>query len=84
MNHKRVERLMRLEDLHARGNRRRSAGTTDSRHQLPIAPNRLNQRFTFDAIDKLWVADTTYWPTRGGWLRVTMILDFRSKHIVGW
>ena len=84
VNHKRVERLMRLEGLRARMHRRRSVRTTDSRHSLPIAPNRLEQRFTVDSIDKVWLTDTTYVPTREGWLYVTTVLDLCSKRIVGW
>jgi putative transposase len=44
----RVERLMRENNIHAR-HKRRYKVTTDSRHNLPVAPNLLNRNFTPDA-----------------------------------
>jgi putative transposase len=41
----RVQRLMQAHDIRARGKRRFRVVTTDSRHDLPIAPNRLDRNF---------------------------------------
>ena len=42
----RVQRLMQQHGIRARGKRRFRVVTTDSRHDLPIAPNLLNRNFT--------------------------------------
>jgi putative transposase len=34
--------------------------TTDSRHSLPVAPNRVNQQFTVEQPDRIWCGDITY------------------------
>ena len=33
--------------------------TTDSRHDLPIAPNLLDRNFTAEAPNRIWLADIT-------------------------
>ncbi|MEW9674503.1 IS3 family transposase [Ammoniphilus sp. 3BR4] len=58
--------------------------TTDSNHDLPIAPNILNQDFSTSAPNKVWVADITYIPCRQGRLYLASILDLCTKAIVGW
>ena len=60
------------------------AVTTDSNHQLPVAPNRLNQAFTADRPDQIWLTDITYVPTAEGWLYLAVVLDLYSRRIVGW
>jgi putative transposase len=45
----RVQRLMQQHGIRARGKRRFRVTTTDSRHELPIAPNLLNRNFTVSA-----------------------------------
>jgi transposase InsO family protein len=37
--------------------------TTDSHHDLPIAPNRLDQKFAAERPNQVWLADITYVPT---------------------
>jgi len=46
--------------------KRKFQATTDSRHQLPVAPNLLNRKFTVLAPDKTWVSDMTCVPTDEG------------------
>ena len=58
--------------------------TTDSRHDLPIAPNRLNQNFAADRPNQVWLADITYVPTSEGWLYLAVVLDLFTRKIVGW
>lgn len=82
-NRKRVGRLMRQHGLAARP-RRRQVRTTESRHGLPVAPNRLNRAFHAARPDEKWVADITYLPTREGWLFLAVVLDVFSRKIVGW
>ncbi len=58
--------------------------TTDSNHDLPIAPNVLNQKFATAEPGKVWAADITYIPCREGRLYLASILDLCTREIVGW
>ena len=62
----RIERLMRHHGIRAITARRFRLCTTDSRHDLPIASNRLNQNFAADRPNQVWLADITYVPTSEG------------------
>jgi putative transposase len=58
--------------------------TTDSNHNMPIAPNILQQDFIATKPNEKWVADITYIPCRQGKLYLASILDLCTKQIVGW
>jgi len=79
----RVARLMKHQGLRAK-QKRRFRMTTDSKHSLPVAPNRLNRRFEAERPNQAWLADITYIPTREGWLYLATMLDLHSRRIVGW
>jgi transposase InsO family protein len=64
--------------------KRKFVHTTDSKHDLPIAPNVLARQFEPDAPNKAWVADITYIRTRSGWLYLAVVLDLFSRKVVGW
>jgi transposase InsO family protein len=81
---KRVARLMRTYNLIPKTVRTFKVVTTDSNHTLPVAPNRLNQQFSADRPDQIWLADITYVPTLEGWLYLAVVLDLYSRRIVGW
>jgi putative transposase len=81
---KRVARLMRLHNLKPKTGRSFKVVTTDSNHKLPVAPNRLQQQFTADRSDQVWLTDITYVPTAEGWLFLAVVLDLYSRRIVGW
>jgi putative transposase len=83
-NRKRVARLMRKHGLVAKYRHRRRVKTTDSRHGLPVAPNRLNRDFNAERPNAHWVADITYIDTTEGWLYLALVLDVFSRKIVGW
>jgi putative transposase len=79
----RIVRLMRQENLSARHKRRRLMTTKrDMTH--PVAPNLLQREFTASAPNQQWVTDTTYIPTRQGWLSLAVILDLYSRIVVRW
>jgi len=80
----RIARLMKQENLCGRQPGRYRVQTTDSKHDEPIAPNRLAQAPQATAPNQLWVADITYIETREGWLYLAAILDLYSRRIVGW
>jgi transposase InsO family protein len=79
-----VARLMKAHGIKAKTHRRYRVHTTDSNHDHPIAPNRLERLFRQDQPDKAWVGDITYVPTREGWLYVAVVLDLFSRRVVGW
>ena len=62
----------------------RRVRTTDSRHDLPIAPNLIARDFTAKAPNRVWLADITYIPTAEGWLYLAAVMDLFSRKIVGW
>jgi putative transposase len=80
----RIERLMRHHGIRAIMARPRRVRTTDSRHDLPIAPNLLDRNFTAAAPNRIWLADITYIETDQGWLYLATVLDLYSRSIVGW
>jgi putative transposase len=80
---KRVAASMVRQGLAAR-RKRRWRTTTDSRHNDPIAPNRLQRDFSAPAPDRIWVADTTYLPVIGGFIFLVAIIDLFSRKVVGW
>jgi len=80
----RVQRLMQQHGIQARGKRRFRVTTTDSRHDLPIAPNLLNRTFTVAAPNRAWVGDFTYIATDEGWLFLAVVIDLFSRKVVGW
>jgi len=79
----RVARLMRAEELRAKAARKYKA-TTNSNHNLPVAPNLLEQDFTAMAPNQKWVSDITYIATDEGWLYLAVVLDLYSRIVVGW
>jgi transposase InsO family protein len=66
---------MRRQGIRAVTQRRFRACTTDSHHDLPIAPNRLDQKFAAERPNQVWLADITYVPTGDGWLYLAVVLD---------
>ena len=62
--------------------------STDSKHQLPIAPNTqtfnlLDRQLNQLAPNQVWVADITYIPTDEGWLYLAAVKDLHTGEIVG-
>jgi putative transposase len=80
----RIERLMRHHGIRAIMARPRRVRTTDSRHDLPIAPNLLDRNFSATAPNRIWLADITYVETDQGWLYLAVVMDLFSRKIVGW
>ena len=79
-----VAKLMRREKIRARSGRRFVPRTTDSRHDKPVADNKLSRDFAAPAADRKWLADITYVPTAEGWLYLAAVLDAFSRRVVGW
>ena len=82
---RRIGRLMRAAGLRARTRRRFVPQTTQSRHDGPIAPNRLAQRAAPPTRpDEVWAVDMTYIETSEGWLFLAIVLDLHSRKVVCW
>jgi putative transposase len=71
----RVQRLMQKHGIRARGKRRFRGTTTDSRHDLPIAPNLLNRNFTPAMPNQAWSGNITYIATEECWLFLAVVID---------
>jgi transposase InsO family protein len=79
----RVQTLMQQHGIRAKG-KRRFRVTTDSNHDLPIAPNLLNREFAVAEPDRVWAGDITYIATDDGWLFLAVVIDLFSRQVVGW
>jgi putative transposase len=79
----RVRQLMQRHGIRAKG-RRKFVVTTDSRHDLPVAADLVQRRFTPEAPNLVWSGDITYLPTDEGWLYLAAVLDLHSRQVVGW
>lgn len=82
VNHKRVSRLMRADNLLA-VRRRRFVLTTDSQHDYAVYAN-LAARLNLTGLNQLWVADITYVRLRETFLYLAIVMDAFSRRIVGW
>ena len=82
VNHKRVLRLMREDNLlclRTRGFVR----TTDSAHDCVVYPNLLPE-LTVSGLDRLWVADITYVRLQHDFVYLAVLLDAYSRRCIGW
>ncbi len=85
VNHKRVERLMRENEIRAKRTKRSyKPQTTDSNHNQPIAANQLNREFKATGPDQKWATDISYIRTDEGWLYLAVFIDLYSRLVVGW
>ncbi len=82
VNHKRVLRLMREDNLLSL-RRMRYVFTTDSRHNWPIYPN-LARHVTLTGLNQLWVADITFIRLRSEFIYLAVVLDAYSRRVIGW
>jgi putative transposase len=82
VNHKRVLRLMRADNLLV-VRKQRFVFTTDSRHDYAVYSN-LVPGLNPTGIDQLWVADITYVRLREAFLYLAIVMDAYSRKVVGW
>jgi len=82
VNHKRVRRIMREDNLLG-VQPRAFVVTTDSNHELEVYLN-LAHRMKLTGINQLWVADITYIRLKTEFVYLAVILDGHSRKVVGW
>ena len=82
VNHKRVARLMREDNLLA-VQPRAFRTTTNSDHEGEVYLN-LARRMQLTGVDQLWVADITYIRLRSEFVYLAAVLDAFSRKVVGW
>jgi transposase InsO family protein len=82
INHKRVARIMREDNLLAIRYRKYIL-TTDSDHDCPVYLN-LAARMTLTAVNQLWVADITYIRLRTEFVFLAVVIDRYSRKVIGW
>ncbi len=83
VSRERISRLMKSEGL-ASKQRKKFKVTTNSNHDLPIAPNLLKREFDVMQPDRAYVTDITYILTSEGWLYLATMIDLFGRRVVGW
>jgi putative transposase len=79
----RVKRRMKRLGIKAKAKKKFKV-TTDSKHNLPVAPNLLNRDFSASAPNQKWVSDLTYVWTDEGWMYLAVVIDLYSRAVIGW
>ncbi len=79
----RVAKLMKQADIQSKL-RRKFVITTNSKNTVAPAPDLLKRNFRVSKQNYAWVSDTTFIPTREGWLYLAVVLDLFSRQVIGW
>jgi len=83
VNRKRVQRIMREDNLLCVTKRRFVVPTTDSAHGWKVYPN-LAASMVLTGVDQLWVSDITYIRLEEEFVYLAVILDAYSRRVIGW
>ena len=83
LNRKTVAASLARQGLRARAAKRFRA-TTNSRHSLPVYPDRLEQKFGTEGPNEKWVQDITYLWSDEGWSYLAVVIDLYSRGVIGW
>ena len=84
VSRRRISMIMKDLKIVVKTKKRYKINTTNSNHNLPIAPNILDRDFYASSPDEKYVGDITYIPTSEGWLYLATVIDLYSRKIVGW
>jgi transposase InsO family protein len=82
VNHKRVRRIMREDNLLCL-RKRKFVVTTDSNHGFRVYPN-LAGSMEVTGLDQLWRADITYIRLETEFVYLAVVLDAFSRRVIGW
>jgi putative transposase len=83
INHKRLVKIMREDNLLCLRRPAFRPATTDSNHRWRVWPN-LARRMTPMGPNRLWVADITYVHLAEAFVYLAVVLDAFSRKVVGW
>jgi len=83
VNHKKVLRIMRENNLLCRRKRAFKPATTDSNHSFRVYPN-LAKDLVVTGLNQLWVSDITYIRLLKDFIYLAVILDIFSRKCIGW
>jgi putative transposase len=83
VNHKRVGRILREDNLLCLRKRKFVVATTDSNHPYRVYPN-LAGSMELTGIDQLWIADITYIRLETEFIYLAVVLDAYSRRVIGW
>jgi putative transposase len=75
---------MNKHGIHARGKHKFRVTSTDSKLNLPIAPNILDRNYSHAAPNYARVGDFTYIATDEGWMFLAVVIDLFSRKVIGW
>ncbi len=82
VNHKKVLRLMRNDNLLAI-RKRRYVLTTDSDQHRAVYPNWANS-LQIDGLNQLWQSDISYVRMRRSFVYLAVVMDSDSRRVIGW
>ena len=83
VNHKRVRRIMREDNLLCLRRRKFVVTTTDSNHNRRVYPN-LTIELVLTGLNQLWVADITYIRLETEFVYLAVVIDAFSRRVIGW
>jgi putative transposase len=83
VNHKRLLRILRTDNLLCLRRKAFVPATTDSRHAWLVWPN-LTRGMKTTGINQLWVSDITYIRLKEEFVYLAAVLDAHSRCVVGW
>ena len=83
VNHKRVRRIMREDNLLCLRRRKFRVTTTDSQHDRRVYAN-LASHMSLTGINQLWVADITYIRLETEFVYLAVVIDAYSRRVIGW
>lgn len=79
-----VAKVMKEAGIRAVSAKRFRISTTDSKHDLPISENLLNQDFLVKSLNSVWLTDFTYIHVLEDFTYLCAVEDLCSRRIVGW
>jgi transposase InsO family protein len=84
VSRRRLAKVMKSLNFSVKTKRRFKVLTTDSNHNLAVAPNRINQDFYVSEPNEVYVGDITYISTKEGWLYLATVIDLFARPVLGW
>jgi len=83
INHKKVLKIMRSENLLCRRKKAFKPVTTQSNHNFEVYPN-LIENIQVTGLNQIWVSDITYIHLMKSFVYLAVIIDLFSRKCIGW